>query len=211
MIQYNLENFIHTPAGIYSLIINAIVGLCVMAILVSVLIDFTEFQKRTGTKREKRSIVETGTMFLFFFLFYILIRFKAGQINLHFSILSIIPVVFGLMLMIVGCIVNIKGRLDLGKNWSNQIKIYKDHTLATHGMYQLVRHPLYASLIWMFFGASLVYLNYLALLANLTIFIPFMYYRAKQEEFLLAKEFANYKKYQSAVGMFFPKIFKLKK
>lgn len=98
------------------------------------------------------------------------------------------------------------GRFRLGSNWANQVKIYKNQTLVTHGPYGFVRHPLYASLILMFYGGCLVYPNYLAFLANTLIFIPFMYYRAKQEEILLSKTFKEYKKYQKEVGMLFPKI-----
>jgi len=102
--------------------------------------------------------------------------------------------------------VNVRGRFNLGKNWSNQIKIYQDHYLVSSGVYHFVRHPLYGSIIWMFFGASLVYLNYLALLSNVLIFIPAMYFRAKQEEKMLMQEFPEYKEYQKRVGMFFPKF-----
>ena len=112
----------------------------------------------------------------------------------------------GLVLVVAGAAVNILGRLALGRNWANHIKIYNDHSLVVNNVYGFVRHPLYASLIWMFLGASLVYFNFLAFLANALVFVPFMYYRAKQEEELLAKEFEKYKDYQKKVGMFFPKI-----
>ncbi|MFA6145760.1 MAG: isoprenylcysteine carboxylmethyltransferase family protein [Patescibacteria group bacterium] len=115
--------------------------------------------------------------------------------------------IVGLLILVIGCIVNIKGRIKLGKNWSNQIKIYEDHYFISNGIYGFVRHPLYASIIWMFFGASLIYFNFFAFLSNLLIFIPFMYYRAKQEEYLLIKEFKNYQNYQIKVGMFFPRLF----
>ena len=69
----------------------------------------------------------------------------------------------------------------------------------------LVRHPLYASLMMMFYGATLVYFNYAAFLANTFIFIPFMYYRAKQEEELLENQFDDYANYKKETGMFFPK------
>ncbi|MDD5031661.1 MAG: isoprenylcysteine carboxylmethyltransferase family protein [Patescibacteria group bacterium] len=147
-------------------------------------------------------------MFLFFFFFYFLIRFSVGQINVSYLPLKIFIITFGLLILILGCVVNIKGRMKLGKNWSNQIKIYDDHYFVSNGVYSFVRHPLYASIIWMFFGASLIYFNPLAFGVNALIFIPFMYYRAKQEENLLTKEFENYKNYQIKVGMFFPKIFK---
>jgi protein-S-isoprenylcysteine O-methyltransferase Ste14 len=143
---------------------------------------------------------------LFFLFFYYLIRFNIGRIYLSYQWLRVMMMIIGDLILIFGCWVNLKGRMVLGKNWSNQIKIYKDHYLVTNGVYQIVRHPLYASIVWMFFGASLIYVNYLSFLANIFIFVPFMYYRAKQEEGLLIKEFKDYKNYQLKVGMFFPKI-----
>ena len=111
-------------------------------------------------------------------------------------------------MIILGCIINIAGRFNLGKNWANQVKIYNNQTFTRKGMFKIVRHPLYSSLMLMFYGACLVYPNYLAFLANTFIFIPFMYYRAKQEESLLLKTFKEYKQYKKEVGMFFPKIIK---
>jgi len=136
------------------------------------------------------------------------VRFRIGQIDWSISPLTVTVMAIGSALLIVGAIVNIRGRLRLGKNWANQVVIYQDQTLITTDVYRLVRHPLYASLIWMFAGASLVYGNYLAFLANALIFLPFMTYRAKQEERSLANEFKNYNEYQQKVGMFFPKLFR---
>jgi protein-S-isoprenylcysteine O-methyltransferase Ste14 len=99
----------------------------------------------------------------------------------------------------------------LGKNWANQIKIYSKHTLITKGVYKIVRHPLYASLIWIFYACSVLYLNWLAFLLNTLIFVPMMNYRAKQEEELLEKQFKDYKRYKNKVGRFFPKLKWLKK
>ena len=185
---------------------NIVVTACLFFLFLAILIDFVEFQKEKRVKKEKKSIVETGTMFVFFFLFYFLIKSGLGHIQASFGLPLIIINVLGQVVLIVGCVVNIIGRLNLGKNWSNQIKIYQGHTFVSAGMYGLVRHPLYASLIWMFLAASVVFMNYLALLSALLIFLPFMYYRAGQEEDLLSKEFENYKDYQIKTGMFFPKI-----
>jgi protein-S-isoprenylcysteine O-methyltransferase Ste14 len=181
--------------------------LCVLAIFVAVLIDFVEFHKRNDEKKEKKSVVETGTMTLFFFVFYLTLRFGIGNFALSFSALKIFLIAAGLAIMIFSAGFNIYGRLSLGKNWANQIKIYSDHVFVSSGAYRLVRHPLYASIIWMFFGASLVYANYAAFFLNLLVFTPFMYYRARQEENLLVKEFKNYNDYQKKVRMFFPGIF----
>lgn len=55
-----------------------------------------------------------------------------------------------------------------------------------------------------------IYQNYLIIILNTIIFIPFMTYRAKQEEVELNKTFNEYKDYKKKVGMFFPKMLGVK-
>ncbi len=197
---------ISNPLGILQLGSLIVIIICVLTIITFIFINFVEGSKKHKAKHKKKSIVETGTMFLFFFLYYFLIKFNVGLIQINNINLRVLTIIMGLILIVIGTVVNVKGRLKLGKNWANQIKIYEDHTLVTSGIYGFVRHPLYASLIWMFYGGSLVYLNWSAFLLTTLIFIPFMYYRAKQEEKLLSKQFEDYSKYKQKVGMFFPKI-----
>jgi len=202
------RELLKSPLGILELYSIMIISLCVFVILVSILINFIEARDNSAVKKEKKSIVETGTMFIFFIFFYILIRFGMGSIK-YFNLYMRVPlIILGLLIVVLGTIFNVKGRLVLGKNWANQIKIYREQTFVTKGVYKIVRHPLYASLIWIFYGASIIYLNYAAFLANTLIFIPFMYYRAKQEENMLKQQFKNYSFYSKKVGMFFPKIIK---
>ncbi len=187
-------------------ILYSIIAVCFLVIILSVIADFLEFDKKEKTKNKKRSIVTTGTMFLFFVFFYILLRFGIGVVRIDNFYLRLALALAGIVIIIIGTFFNIWGRINLGGNWANQIKIYQNHTLVIKGVYKIVRHPLYASLIWIFFGASLAYLNYFGFLANALIFFPFMHYRAKQEEKLLEKEFAEYNNYKLKTGMFFPKI-----
>jgi len=201
----DLHAIVGKPDRLFLLVCLFIVMSCATAVLAAVAIDFRQFRKRAGVKQEQKSIVETGSMLLFFFLFYIILISGAGSFALSIVWLRLALAGFGTLAVVAGCYVNIRGRFDLGKNWSNQIRIYRDHTLVSSGMYRIVRHPLYASLIWMFIGASLLYVNLLALLSSLLVFLPFMYYRAKQEERLLEKEFDGYDAYRKKVGMFFPK------
>jgi protein-S-isoprenylcysteine O-methyltransferase Ste14 len=201
----DLQSAAGTPDRLFMLACIFIVMCSATAVLVAVAIDFREFRRRGGVKQEQKSIVETGSMLLFFFLYYLILRTGAGSIAIPVVWLRLTLAAIGTLVVIAGCYVNIKGRFDLGKNWSNQIRIYSDQALVTGGVYSIVRHPLYASLIWMFIGASLVYANVLALLSTLLVFLPFMYYRAKQEERLLEKEFDGYVEYRNKVGMFFPK------
>jgi protein-S-isoprenylcysteine O-methyltransferase Ste14 len=183
---------------------DIIVILCLLALFSAIIINF--FESNKNIHKEKRSIVETGSMTGFFMVFYLLLRFKIGHIETSELVLYIIKS-FGLLMIILGTFINIKGRKDLGSNWANQVTIYTDQKLITTGIYNHIRHPLYGSIICMFYGACLVYPNYLAFLSNTLIFIPFMYYRAKQEEKLLIERFSDYTNYIIKTGMFFPKLF----
>lgn len=199
-----------TPLGWFDFIAVKIVVLCTAAVLAAVAWNFLCARFSGQVAERRRSPVATGTMLLFTFGVYWLISRRIGALPRPEPTIDVPLVYLGLALMMVGCIVNLLGRLHLGRNWANQVTVYEDQTLVTGGVFGVVRHPLYASLIWMFVGASLVYLNYAALLATVCIFIPAMYYRAKQEETLLAAQFPEYEAYRKRVGMFFPKLMKNK-
>lgn len=191
-----------TPSEFFGLVVLAF---CATAIIFSIIANFLLVQDAGNSKKEKKSLVETGTMSLFFLFFFFLIKYRLTVLEIDF-LHKPVYLLIGLFLVVLGTIFNIWGRIDLGNNWANQIKIYKNQTLVTRGPFKIVRHPLYASLIWIFFGASIYFSNISAFLANLLIFIPFMYYRAKQEERVLEKEFKEYTKYSKKTGMFFPKF-----
>ncbi len=191
----------------YELVIQSIVLLCVWAVLIAVTADFLLFDKRTAVRESQRSIVRTSTMLGFFIACYLVIRFDLGRVSIASQPAGIALDIAGLLLLVIGAGFNISGRLWLKQNWGNNIKIYTDHTLVTSGPFRLVRHPLYASLIWMFTGAAMVYKNPICLILNFFIFVPFMAYRARQEEKLLLQTFAEYSDYKKKTGMFFPKLF----
>jgi protein-S-isoprenylcysteine O-methyltransferase Ste14 len=186
-------------------IVNLLIGLSLLTLITAILIDFVEARTADDVWIEKKSVVATGSMSVFTILFSLLLRFRLGAIGgvpdaIHKSL-----AVIGLAVIMLGCLVNIRGRVDLGKNWGNQIRIYRNHTLVTTGVYRWVRHPLYTSIIWMFYGTCLVYLNLAALMAVTIVFLPFMVHRARQEERLLLEKFPEYRDYRKLTGMFIPK------
>lgn len=190
----------------FNQIIQAIIAASVFVLIISVFIDFMLFSQSNNVKKERKSIVETGTMTFFFILYYFVLVSKVGTIGLGSELAKQLLKILGTSMIVLGCVVNIKGRFNLGKNWANQIKIYKEHTLVQTGMYSIVRHPLYSSIILMFYGGCLVYRNIAVFAAVSLIFVPFMYYRAKQEEVLLLQSFPKYEEYKKKTGMLFPKI-----
>lgn len=189
---------------IFELLISFMIGGSIIAIVISVILSFLDSHGKVKT--EKKSVVETGTMFLFFFVYYFVLRFHVGEISVTNLVLKNMVMGVCSLIVVFSAYVNVYGRTTLGKLWANNIKIYSDHKLIRTGMYKYVRHPLYASLIWAFLFGSLVFFNYLAFILNLIIFLPAMYYRARQEEELLGKAFKEYKEYKREVGMFFPKF-----
>jgi protein-S-isoprenylcysteine O-methyltransferase Ste14 len=178
-------------------------GACVAALLTAVIFNFINSNK--GQAKEKKSIVATFTMLLFMLLVVLAVFFRQGVIAFSDDV-KIVLMVSGAAIVLLSTIFNILGRLMLGKHWANQIKIYKDQKLLRKGVFGIVRHPLYASLMWFLVGVAMIYQSWLVLLLNFAIFVPMMHYRAKQEELMLGKEFKDYKKYKKEVGMFFPKI-----
>jgi len=190
---------------IFEFAVTGIIVACFVAVVGAVVLDFAKFNLNDKAKKQKKSIVATGTMAMFYVFFYLVIKLRAGEIMINNLPLRMAFIFLGLAIIILGTFVNVKGRIDLGKNWSNHIKIYESHTLVAKGAYKFVRHPLYASLIWIFYGACLVYFNFYAFLLNTFVFLPFMYYRAKQEERMLEQEFSEYKNYKIKTGMFFPR------
>ncbi len=186
------------------------VFLCAVAVLVSVGWSFANYHQRRPVSRGKRSVVDTFTMLLFFVVFCRLIAGRIGALPGVPASLEIAALVLGFIPLLAGCAVNLLGRRQLGANWANQIAIYQGHTLLTAGTFALVRHPLYASLVWMFIGASIAYLNGAALLITLLVFLPAMLYRARQEEKLLLESFPQYAAYRTRTGAFFPRFPTLK-
>jgi protein-S-isoprenylcysteine O-methyltransferase Ste14 len=179
-----------------------IVTLCTVAVLTAVFINFRLARGSRVIHTKRNSVVETGSMLAFFVLVYLLIRFRIGVYEIPAAYYPV--AIAGLILVILGTTLNILGRFALGRNWGNQVIIYQDHTLVTGGVYRIVRHPLYAGLIWMFIGAALVFQNWAALAVTLVLFIPGMYHRGRQEEKALIAQFPGYVEYRNRTGMLFP-------
>ena len=200
-----LRRLVSTPLGIFNAIVSMIIVLCVTTIFIAIIFNFAETNPHP-VRKERRSVVETGTMTLFFIVYYLAARFQIGAFPPPPVPLHIAAACLSIVVMIFGTMVNIWGRKMLGHNWANQIKMYENQTIVHSGPYAFVRHPLYASLIWMFLAGSLLYFNGLLFLLTICIFAPFMTWRARQEEKLLEEMFPEYRGYRKTTGMFFPKL-----
>ncbi|SRR5690554_2314786 len=110
----------------------------------------------------------------------------------------------GLTLFITFSWLQIWSYKSLGENYSQEIVIFRNHSLVQRGPYKLIRHPQYASQILMDIGAGMLTLSYIVLPLAL-IQIPFLMMRASLEEALLEKHFKEeFKTYRENSGAFFP-------
>ncbi len=192
--------------GYGQVIINLVIILGILFIYMYVLYNFISASyRKSKKKKEVKSVVETLSMSIFFIIIALVVNFKVGTYNFHNTYLNIAF----LIIYIFGIATNLLGRFYLGNNWGNNVVIYTDHTLVTKGVYRILRHPLYGSIIWMIYAIGIMKSNYLVFILNTIIFIPFMYYRAKQEEKELTIVFKEYDNYIKNTGMFFPNIFKM--
>lgn len=180
-------------------------SVCLWVLLSAILLNFY-FSRKEPVRREKKSIVETGTMLAFFIGMVLIVYLDIGFIGLDEGY-RLAAAAFGTFLIVSGTAVNIAGRLRLKGNWGNQIRIYDHHTLVTTGIYHHIRHPLYSSTILMLVGFAFLFQNYIVLMAVLAIFVPFMIYRARQEDRMLLGAFnEEFDRYRARTGLFIPRI-----
>ncbi|HAN20976.1 MAG: hypothetical protein A2Y15_03185 [Clostridiales bacterium GWF2_36_10] len=186
-------------------ILYLIGAFCLWILLTAIILNFF-FSKKEKVKREKKSVVETGSMLAFFLVMFILVYLKFGVIEID-ELINLIISIFGTIFIIIGTIINVFGRLKLKSNWGNQIKIYENHTLTTTGIYKYIRHPLYSSTILMLYGFSLLFINPVVFILNSILFLPFMIHRARLEDEMLLLTFKDtYSEYKSKTGLFIPKF-----
>ncbi len=109
----------------------------------------------------------------------------------------------GIVLMIGGADVALAGALALGGSLSVFPRPVERAQLVTRGIYALVRHPLYTSVIAMSIGWALVWGSRPALLVS-ALLVPFFHAKACREERWLRDRFPEYADYQRRVSRFIP-------
>jgi protein-S-isoprenylcysteine O-methyltransferase Ste14 len=108
-----------------------------------------------------------------------------------------------LTLILLGGALNLAGLLTLRKAFTitSEARVF-----IRHGIFSIIRHPLYAGHFIMFFGYLLFHLHWYTVVLYVA-FITGQYGRARIEEKKLLSVFPEYIDYMQTTGMFFPKIF----
>jgi protein-S-isoprenylcysteine O-methyltransferase Ste14 len=94
----------------------------------------------------------------------------------------------------------------LGRYWSLHIEIRSQHRLVRQGVYGLVRHPAYLSVVVELVSVPLVANAYFTLLVTVLVYVPLLMWRLRHEEQALVAKFGEeYRSYQQEVGRLLPK------
>jgi len=98
---------------------------------------------------------------------------------------------------------------DLKTNWSPVLEMFDGHVLVIHGVYRIIRHPMYASGWLMAVAQILLLQNWIAGPITLIVFIPFYIIRVPAEETLMLDTFGEqYRDYCKKTGALIPRLSK---
>ncbi len=96
---------------------------------------------------------------------------------------------------------------DLGKNWSPVIGIKKEHTLVTSGIYNYIRHPMYAAHLLWAVAQILILHNWIAGFSFFVVMVPHYLLRVGKEEAMLTEQFGEeYQSYMNRTGRIIPRL-----
>ena len=78
----------------------------------------------------------------------------------------------------------------LGRLYSPEVTLQKEHRLVTDGLYRYIRHPRYLGGMIQGIGLSLLFRSWIGLVLTL-VFVIIILFRIKDEEVLMNKEFGE--------------------
>lgn len=112
----------------------------------------------------------------------------------------------GAAITVAGVAFAIWARWHIGRNWSAEVTIKKDHTLIRTGPYAHIRHPIYTGILLAALGTALAVEQYRGLVSLILLAIGFAL-KAKREEKFLSQEFGPaFDDHKRHTGFFLPRF-----
>ena len=112
----------------------------------------------------------------------------------------------GNALVVVGLLVGALGILTLGRSLTPFPKPRHQAELVDRGIYGVIRNPIYAGLVLLTLGVSLLRATTVGLILTATLAV-FLDLKARHEETLLEERFAGYPAYRKRTRRFIPGIY----
>ena len=114
----------------------------------------------------------------------------------------------GIIFVLIGGIIMVISRIQLGKYGTPVIHTGEEHKLVTKGLYKVVRHPMYFGAILMMLGSYIAFRSLLVLIGIIISYIPLMKMRINTEEETLIGTFGDdYRNYIKQTKKLIPLIY----
>jgi protein-S-isoprenylcysteine O-methyltransferase Ste14 len=115
---------------------------------------------------------------------------------------------FGLTLMILGLVIRRVAIFTLGRYFTTDVAIFKDHRIVKTGLYKSIRHPAYAGSLISFFGLGWALGNWVSFII---IFFPILFAFIRriniEEKALTSSVGEEYAEYMKKTKRLLPKIY----
>lgn len=117
--------------------------------------------------------------------------------------------ILGVALAVLGFGLLQWSHLALGRNWSDEPRIQREHRLITGGPYRWVRHPIYTAFLMILGSTLLISSNWSIGLTWIAMTTLDVNWRIRTEETMLAKEFGErFTTYAARTGRLLPRLFR---
>ncbi len=114
----------------------------------------------------------------------------------------------GFTFLIVGAILMVISRLQLGKYGTPVVHTGEDHKRVNRSLYKYIRHPMYTGGLLVSFGPFLAFRSLFVLIGIIIINIPILSMRIKIEEDTLIGAFGDeYREYMKNTKRLIPLIY----
>jgi isoprenylcysteine carboxyl methyltransferase (ICMT) family protein YpbQ len=122
-------------------------------------------------------------------LFFLFATVEAVRRPPHFDTISLIGLIlYGISFISILIVIRLLGRL-----WTVRLLIAKDHSLVSHPLFRIVRHPNYfLNVLPELVGFALVLHAYYTLLIGLPLYLIPLVIRMRQEEAAMRQKFTDY-------------------
>ena len=149
--------------------------------------------------------------FFIFLPFLVVLAFRENQLFIvsSFPFWNNVQVsLTGILLIVLGGIVTATGRAQLSRFGSAIIHMEDGHALITTGIYQYIRHPIYAGGLLEIIGIYMSFRSLLTLITVTILYFLIMRHRINYEEELLIEEFDDqYRDYMKQTKKMIPYIY----
>lgn len=162
---------------------------------------------RDAVEREGRSgILSRSLLFFYMLAVVVLYALNPSWLSLFAVSLPLWSRWLGAGVAVVSIPLLVWVHHALGKQWSANLELRKEHTLITNGPYCSVRHPMYTALLGLSLGITLASASWpIILLGVATILL--LYARIGKEEALMLERFGDeYRVYMRRTGRLLPRV-----